>query len=413
MARRPWGRHRRAVGGWLSRSCRRERRFRYPGGRPRPDRECLQGILYVLHSGIPLAPAAGGTQTCGIYAVYETPLFTADLTVGADGALWFTLWPGQPRLGRMSTSGALTWVGTPGVTAEGGLTASADRLLWFSCARRNLQAICRLDPVTHALAVFRRPAVEADQTWRLTAAPQGGVWFEQPALDADREHLFRMSTAGAVTEFPTPPRILGIAQRGRDAVRVDLGCPARSVRGCRARSSWRPTWAAGCSAGSVWPATGSPPARVARSTSRYGAQPLGASMSEVSSKCWSVRAGSSPGPRSLNLYRPDGPQGPQPLGRGRRDCPPGARSRSGRVIRSPWLRWPEWAEMGPGCALGSTSGARSGSQPQRVYARGEVSKPARPATAAFEPLAARGGTLDESSLIGKVEGAGSPSVRAL
>jgi len=40
----------------------RERRFRYPGSRRRPDRQCLQGILYVLHTGIPwhdLPPEVG------------------------------------------------------------------------------------------------------------------------------------------------------------------------------------------------------------------------------------------------------------------------------------------------------------------------------------------------------------------
>ncbi len=31
----------------------RERRFRYPGRKRLPDRECLSGILYVLHTGIP------------------------------------------------------------------------------------------------------------------------------------------------------------------------------------------------------------------------------------------------------------------------------------------------------------------------------------------------------------------------
>ena len=31
----------------------KERRFRYPGRKRLPDRECLCGILYVLHTGIP------------------------------------------------------------------------------------------------------------------------------------------------------------------------------------------------------------------------------------------------------------------------------------------------------------------------------------------------------------------------
>ena len=62
----------------------------------------------------------------------------------------------------------------------------------------------------------------------------------------------------------------------------------------------------------------------------------------------------------LNLHGPYGPQGPQPPGRGRRDRPRGARSRSKRAIRPGGSRWPASAEMGPGCALGSTPGARSG-----------------------------------------------------
>jgi transposase len=31
----------------------KERRFRYPGRRRLPDRQCLSGILFVLHTGIP------------------------------------------------------------------------------------------------------------------------------------------------------------------------------------------------------------------------------------------------------------------------------------------------------------------------------------------------------------------------
>lgn len=30
----------------------RQRRFRYPGRKPVPDRQALQGILFVLHTGI-------------------------------------------------------------------------------------------------------------------------------------------------------------------------------------------------------------------------------------------------------------------------------------------------------------------------------------------------------------------------
>lgn len=46
-----------------------ERRFRYPGRRRLPDRQCLSGILYVLHTGIawhdlPLELGFGSGVTC-------------------------------------------------------------------------------------------------------------------------------------------------------------------------------------------------------------------------------------------------------------------------------------------------------------------------------------------------------------
>jgi transposase len=46
-----------------------ERRFRYPGRRRLPDREALQGILFVLHTGIawrhlPLELGFGAGSTC-------------------------------------------------------------------------------------------------------------------------------------------------------------------------------------------------------------------------------------------------------------------------------------------------------------------------------------------------------------
>jgi transposase len=46
-----------------------ERRFRYPGRKRLPDRQALQGILFVLHAGIawrhlPLELGYGGGSTC-------------------------------------------------------------------------------------------------------------------------------------------------------------------------------------------------------------------------------------------------------------------------------------------------------------------------------------------------------------
>ena len=40
----------------------KERRFRYPGRKRLPDRLALQGILFVLHTGIPWTHSAGGAR---------------------------------------------------------------------------------------------------------------------------------------------------------------------------------------------------------------------------------------------------------------------------------------------------------------------------------------------------------------
>ena len=47
----------------------RQRRFRYPGRKPVPDRQALQGIWFVLHTGIawrhlPLELGFGSGSTC-------------------------------------------------------------------------------------------------------------------------------------------------------------------------------------------------------------------------------------------------------------------------------------------------------------------------------------------------------------
>ena len=51
----------------------KERRFRYPGRKRLPDREALQGILFVLHTGIAwqhlpaeLGFGSGMTVTCSL-----------------------------------------------------------------------------------------------------------------------------------------------------------------------------------------------------------------------------------------------------------------------------------------------------------------------------------------------------------
>ncbi len=66
------------------------------------------------------------------------------ITVGPDGALWFTENIGN-KIGRISTSGAITEFPLPETRASlGGITAGPDGALWFT--EQNGNAIGRLDP---------------------------------------------------------------------------------------------------------------------------------------------------------------------------------------------------------------------------------------------------------------------------
>jgi hypothetical protein len=58
----------------------RERRFRYPGRKRMPDRQALQGVLFVLHTGI------SWTHGVDLEALAEVGERVADITDGAASA---------------------------------------------------------------------------------------------------------------------------------------------------------------------------------------------------------------------------------------------------------------------------------------------------------------------------------------
>jgi virginiamycin B lyase len=60
-------------------------------------------------------------------------VFPWDLTVGADGALWFTVHPyyqGQYHVGRMTTGGSVSWINTPKPALT--IAAGPDGNIWFT-----------------------------------------------------------------------------------------------------------------------------------------------------------------------------------------------------------------------------------------------------------------------------------------
>jgi virginiamycin B lyase len=129
------------------------------------------------------------------------------ITLGPDGAMWFTVKvmnlasvaPSGARIGRITTSGALTEITLPTGTTRrttpnvGAITTGADGALWFTDAQ-----LGTIDRITTAgtLTTF---AVPFGAPSGITSGADGSLWFTANGATAV---IGRLTTAGAFTSFP-------------------------------------------------------------------------------------------------------------------------------------------------------------------------------------------------------------------
>lgn len=101
------------------------------------------------------------------------------VTVGPDGALWFTQ-PNDAQIARLDpATGAITEYDLPAGSAPRGITTGGDGAIWFTsyddAQTSNLSYVGRLDPATGQVTTFPLEAnIGADD---ITTAPDGNVWF--------------------------------------------------------------------------------------------------------------------------------------------------------------------------------------------------------------------------------------------
>ncbi|MDQ3680435.1 MAG: hypothetical protein M3378_07820 [Actinomycetota bacterium] len=101
------------------------------------------------------------------------------ITVGPDGALWFSE-PNDAQIARIDpATGAITEINLPAGSNPRGVTTGGDGAIWFTsyddAQTNNLSYIGRYDPATGQLTTFPlEPNVGADD---ITTAPDGTVWF--------------------------------------------------------------------------------------------------------------------------------------------------------------------------------------------------------------------------------------------
>ena len=141
-------------------------------------------------------PAASHAQQIAI-GEYPTPVVTIpqSITTGPDGALWFA---GNGGMGRLTTAAAITQYALPGNDGSPfGIVAGPDGALWFAKQgdANHPDAIGR---ITTAGAITEYPTQGGPVG--ITSGGDGALWFTLESGNA----VGRITTAGAITQYPLP-----------------------------------------------------------------------------------------------------------------------------------------------------------------------------------------------------------------
>jgi streptogramin lyase len=155
-----------------------------------------QAVPFVLSHGISrITPA-------GVVTDFIVPR-AAGITAGPDGAVWFTegasAWlseGGLARIGRITTTGAVSEFALPAGSAPTGIVAGPDGNLWFTESSGN--KIGRMT-TTGAVTEFPIPT-PGSRPMNITSGPDGNLWFTEEVGNK----IGRITAAGVITEFPIP-----------------------------------------------------------------------------------------------------------------------------------------------------------------------------------------------------------------
>jgi streptogramin lyase len=140
----------------------------------------------------------GRVTTAGVVTEHTVPTASSypyGITTGPDGALWFTERQGN-KIGRMTTGGSFTEYPLPTASAApGGIVTAPDGNLWF-----NESSGSKIGRITTAGVVTEFPLPTVTRNTGIVVGPDGNLWF--PEVDANK--IGRMTTAGVLTEFLVP-----------------------------------------------------------------------------------------------------------------------------------------------------------------------------------------------------------------
>jgi len=155
------------------------------------------GAMWFTESG---ANNIGRITTAGVFTEYPIPTpnsYPISIATGPDGALWFTEGVGD-KIGRITTQGTITEFGIGAALASPNwITAGPDGALWFT--ELSLPAP-RIGRITTAGAVTSYVLAPEGATGQITTGPDGALWFTGGEFNS----VGRITTSGVVTEYPLP-----------------------------------------------------------------------------------------------------------------------------------------------------------------------------------------------------------------
>lgn len=167
------------------------------------------GALWFTEYG---ANNIGRITTDGVVTEYPTPTPGSGpfgIATGPDGALWFTEHLAN-QIGRITTAGVFTEypANVPDYGYPEYITAGPDGALWFTWYTYTGSGSGGAAEITTAGAVTLYQAPESygpfgELDW-ITEGPDGNLWFAD-----DAGNIWRMTPAGAFTQYPVPLRPSG------------------------------------------------------------------------------------------------------------------------------------------------------------------------------------------------------------
>jgi virginiamycin B lyase len=165
----------------------------------------IQGAQYSNAGSISGVPASIVRMTSsGAVTIYSDPgMGPTDITTGPDGALWFTngTYKGG-SIGRITTSGVVTYYTGTGITQPGNITAGPDGALWFTNIYTNSQGAYASGSIgrittSGVVSTYTDPSIYFPGD--ITSGSDGALWFTN--LNGS---IGRITTSGVVTHYTVP-----------------------------------------------------------------------------------------------------------------------------------------------------------------------------------------------------------------